>query len=1262
MPERPADARDVRRWPSGPLQLIDTTLCPSCFTTLQAAVCGTCGLDLSVPAAADLLNAGRAVHDREVDRQTLITTMRAAQSARVRQASASASSETDAAAHAAPAAVSPTAIPAAVAPILSVPVPASGSAPSPVAQPVPVAAPAAAASAAPPATGAPATPSAPAAAPRSGRSGVQVLLLTLGVVLISITAIVFLFVAYLVATLEVRSIIIAVASVLVLGVAWLLRARRLPGTAEGVASVAIVLLLLDVWIVRANMLFGTETVSTSAYLGGALLVVAAVLAGVRAASGIRVAGIAAAAFAPVGVFLLASEAAPDGQLSTPFWVAFLAVSLLGSLAVLLPAMLERTIVMTAGFIAGVLALLPAYWALPEVPWSQLWWYLAVAGAWLIALLAVRLRPGVSTIWGRIAAPAFGLSLALAPTLAIFRELDSEVALWLAPAAAGVVAAVFAAGTRLGAAAAQDSLAACIAALAVATCSVLSSMVLYLGAVWTRLAGSVPPWNLEFAEPLPPATPDHDLTTVLVPVVVGVGALVISVLLRRGRALAAIPTAAAFASGIAVACVAPGPAIAAAVLLVLAGGALALAAFRPRFAVPALLATLAVGGVASAGFAWWVGYSSTVVWPWVAVLVIVLAVAGRMLASRVWPAAAAPVVGAAHLAIASTLFAFAVFSIPFWLAPDDVQLVEPWMWLAIVSSVLLVFAAVVRFGSTIDRVCTVTPLFAASVISIWALAFETDASWRWVPATALVIAGVLWVRLGAPEGLRIAFAAVTPLALGFVSAVVIDEAFGAESVGIGIAGSALLAAALAHVVPLRTDRTRLIWAVSAGVVGTFALIAGTTGSFGAGDLWVVLLLLTPVPIVLAALAGDPIGGESPSRHLGWLSLALGVATVWAWLSGDGADDPIDVEAYTLPLAAALALAGGLITWRRTSGGAPAQGRTALFATAAAIAVLPSIGTAGEAELRALLLVSIGIVVAIAAVFLPELARGVPVRLLGVLTGWVAFTGAGLIRGAAVATDVADSVLIVEFWPLIALAAGVTIAVMWARTTSRPLWLAEALLAASVALAAVPTLLEIVDGESALVRAAALFTALALAHIASAATSARPVAGPVFGWTTLGVLVVGGVIALASAQVDPFDLVTAAIGIALIGAGWFRMRRSPELGSWPALGPGLAVLLIPPLFADFTDPQLWRIVTLGIVAVVVLVVGAVRRLQAPLLLGGAVLLVHALVQLWPWITDLYEAVWWWLWLGIAGVLLVVLAATYERQLRLARGTIRSIAALR
>jgi hypothetical protein len=151
-------------------------------------------------------------------------------------------------------------------------------------------------------------------------------------------------------------------------------------------------------------------------------------------------------------------------------------------------------------------------------------------------------------------------------------------------------------------------------------------------------------------------------------------------------------------------------------------------------------------------------------------------------------------------------------------------------------------------------------------------------------------------------------------------------------------------------------------------------------------------------------------------------------------------------------------------------------------------------------------------------------------------------------------------------------------------------------------------------------------------------------------------------LASGNVEPFDLVTAPIALALLGAGALRMHRTPSVGSWPALGIGLAVLLLPALLADLTDPPLWRVVALGVVAAVVVLVGAIGRLQAPLLFGGSVLLVHALAQLWPWIAGLYEAVWWWLWLGIAGVVLVALAATYERQLRLARGVVRSIASLR
>jgi hypothetical protein len=58
---------------------------------------------------------------------------------------------------------------------------------------------------------------------------------------------------------------------------------------------------------------------------------------------------------------------------------------------------------------------------------------------------------------------------------------------------------------------------------------------------------------------------------------------------------------------------------------------------------------------------------------------------------------------------------------------------------------------------------------------------------------------------------------------------------------------------------------------------------------------------------------------------------------------------------------------------------------------------------------------------------------------------------------------------------------------------------------------------------------------------------------------------------------------------------------------------------------------------------------RRLQAPLVLGGTVLAVDALVQLSPYLADLYDAVPRWTWIGASGLLLLVLGATYERRVR-------------
>ncbi len=125
----------------------------------------------------------------------------------------------------------------------------------------------------------------------------------------------------------------------------------------------------------------------------------------------------------------------------------------------------------------------------------------------------------------------------------------------------------------------------------------------------------------------------------------------------------------------------------------------------------------------------------------------------------------------------------------------------------------------------------------------------------------------------------------------------------------------------------------------------------------------------------------------------------------------------------------------------------------------------------------------------------------------------------------------------------------------------------------------------------------------------------------------------------------------------------LRRNPQARTWPTLGPGLALLTLPSLAYDFFgDVELWRVVALGVVALALVVVGAVLRLQAPLVLGSAVLLVHGVAQLWPWISTAYEYVPWWLWLGIGGALLIYLAARYEKNMRALRTSFTAVTSLR
>lgn len=1144
-----------------------------------------------------------------------------------------------------------------------------------------------ASSASPPAPGTPggagAPPWAPAqpvpaasVAPR--RSGVQVFLLTLGVVLISVTAIVFLFVAYLVASLEVRSVIIAFASALVLGAAVLLRRRRLPGTAEGVSAVAVVLLLLDVWTVRANELFGTAEVRPAAYTGIALLLAAAVLAGVRAASGIRTLGISAAVLAPCALFLL-GVGIPEDDPTTALWLG----GLFGLVAAILAAALrlsavERIIALSTGMAGGLIAWWSAAFALTDLPWHPLWAFAAVALGWaaLIAALSTRGR-ALGAGWRWVAAIATGGALAAAPAVAVALELDVAVAAWLAPASAAVIAVLASLAMRApaprpaeaphaNAAGTGDAATTAVAASAAAGAGgwligrgllAGAGAVAVLAAIPAGLAGGLHVGALLFDALGGWSAGTVELTefapaTVAVPLAFGLAATLIALRLRRLHALAWIPVALA-GYGILMLAVSFGDGVVSVVLLLALAALCLAAAVTVRTPLRGVVPVLASLGPASATLAWAAGFGALDAWIWSTLGVFALTVAGWRLVPRRWPAPASAT-ASAHALVAALQIAVVSIAVAPWLLEAGVRLATDWrspaIWVTLVGSVAFAAAIALRV-SRASLLAFAAPLLAVASAALVILLVAGGPTVRWMPAVVLAIAAASWAWRGREAGLSAAAAAVAPAALTFATVWFVGDVVRLPAQADAAAAGALLAgAALAHVLTRRRAGVRLGWATSTGaltiIVATQALL---------GSEWLPLALLAPAPLVLAALWGDPITSRSTMRHVAWLSGLLAIGAWWTWLADDR---PTVVEALTLPVAALCLAVGALIVARRPLDVRPA-GRVTLLAVGLAIAVLPSVAAAGESAVRTILLVASGAVVLLATAFAPDRVRQIPVGMLGVLTGSAAAVGGALVHATAIAAD--DGGWTAEWWSLAGLATGVAVSVWWARSDRAPARLAEWLLIVTLSAASTPLIVAIVEGEAVELRTLALLPLLAAVHVVTAARVARPFAGPIVRWGSLALLVVGASVALA-AGVEPFDLAVAPVGLALIGTGIFDLRRRPTLGSWVALGPGLTVLLLPPLAADFADPQLWRIVVLGVVALATLLAGIRWRLQAPFVLGGVVLLVHAVAQLWPWITLLYEAVWWWLWLGLAGILLVVIAATYERQLRLARTTIGRISALR
>jgi hypothetical protein len=367
----------------------------------------------------------------------------------------------------------------------------------------------------------------------------------------------------------------------------------------------------------------------------------------------------------------------------------------------------------------------------------------------------------------------------------------------------------------------------------------------------------------------------------------------------------------------------------------------------------------------------------------------------------------------------------------------------------------------------------------------------------------------------------------------------------------------------------------------------------------------------------------------------------------------------VEAYTLPPALVLLVVGAVTRRRhRQTGPWRAWGPGALAAS------VPSVVAAwGGGTLRPWLLLLVAAVLVILSVMVQTLRDLQVPAVVGAGTA----LGVGLVRSGAalVRGDLGWDRIELWSWSAVAIVLVAAAVLRLPRMTERT---SRAFTSATgIAMLWVPTELAImiagIDGRSgtggivwrggiviALALGVAVLDVLALRFRTAERLRLRSARAGIivqaFGAVALTVLFE----VLHEPDSPEWWTVPAAMILLLFGGA--AMRRSERSVSWPSLGPGTALLLLPSLLVVLDRGGTVRIVALTVIATVVVVVGALARLQAPFSIGGLVLAVHAIVQLGPEFAIWAGTVPRWVVLSLAGAVLLGLGITYEHRLAQAK----------
>ena len=1276
--------------------LNDTTICPACFTALRSTVCDECGLDLTHPAATELAavsSSTAACLDRRVE---LIGQIRwETAQARARVAAPTPAS-------AAPAVVEPATVAASVV--------ASS---APLAQPASTPAPAfAAESAVPPPLAPPPFPTAPTtqSPDRPPRSSVQILLLVTGVALLSAYGI------YAVATGQLGvvalSIVIAAVTASTYVLASVLRRRGLRSTAEGIAVLAAVLTYLCALAARANNLLGFELATSTVFWGWTLFLTSALFVVWSRLSHLRSPGLIGATTLSIGAGLLVGGIPTGLETTTRVFIGFLTVLVVALVHSVIERVLlrapsderrvpERVLAVAPGALSSVFAFVTAFLIAPSSSYGTV---VALISLGVVALLHVfvalrqagAVSPSIRTLSVIIAASAgagaavtFGvLGFAIALEIASF----SAAQFWPGVVAAAVLLTADLLHRRASAAAPKSPVRTTTrAAFWAAVATTLFCLAPAAGVGMVLVANPVMQGARSLVDALPGTvqtveTDSYSLATIGAFAVITALAAAVWTLTRAG-----------FARRIALGWLIGATAISAVSLLetpwLMSLGWFLIAAVSitlflrvatqatTRFSVRVLALSTVLVATAAGYLTSWATAST---WWWGSLVTIALVLIARRITLE-----AHGVVRAGLLGVSTVVALLAVGSIGRRLGSDSafssVSPVESLDWLRFTGAlaiVLLAVSAAVRSTrvAPLDRrtlfwiafafaaVTALTPVFG--LIGAATTPVLPEPVTGLILALALIAALLLWVGSRSTRGLvpeRLAASVALAPAVSwavFQFARLLQLPTSADV--LTPITAALLVSAGALALSIRRTSTLPRWAREAGIALVAAPVVLVSLASPGDFTWLVLLLVAVTTLLLSVSADGLLASASPRRHLGWLALAFATGGLWWRLAQS---EVMALEPYVLPLAGVLLLLAFLLERatrgreNSTTGAAPYIALAGLL-----VSILP-IGAAGASGpiLRPLL---VGLICA-ALLFLGTLTTGSAARrpyldvaavagVVGVLTVSIGRASVITAQSSGAGGPQLDAWLGGGFLVLVIAAFGLT----RARTDiSAQVRNTAAQILGGIALTAL-LVLEAANFESTdlgVVRALAVILLFCATHVIAFAITTPPLT-VLIGWLSLAYAAIAAVAGLFLADLDPLEIATVPVALALIATGVMHLERTPSARSWPALGPGTLVLLVPSLLATLVDQPLWRLVALGVVGIVVMIVGAVRRLQAPFVIGAVVTLIHVVATFSDEIRAVYESAHWLLWAAIAGALLIVLAARYEQRVKNLKSIVLRVTALR